>query len=568
VKRLKIDRAAAFAATMLAATALFATAGAAAATGATTATWSGASSSNNWSTPGNWRGNAAPSGTVGVLALPPAGPSCTAWGCSFGVDDIASLAVGTLRIDSSSNYLVAPMSAADSIELLKGLNFSSTAPPASGRLLTKMVVPLTLGRAQTWTVSGVPGTSTELALGAVVGEADPFTVRMTGGVTLQAAEIDTGPLKLTGGGSVVIAEQMAEPADGIPALPPPLIGAQGVRLANGASLEFSSADSVSGPIAVAPGSYSTLQIGRGVAPDGTATVDGNVTLRVNSTLQMWIDQAAVAAQAARKGKQAPAQPQPSTDASQLTVFGNLDLNGASLALSQGFTDTQIDCAKLAGGQVYTLVEATQLVGNFHGIGDGQVVPLGVCNPLGTASTPAVIISYNTRARPQTITATVVGAAQIKALVGRTLALAPVAPSLQGVLAAGGHNTSFNAPIAGRLSLTWTAVSHGRRVAIASGSNAAGQVGPRVVLIKLTTAGRRLLYADDHPPAPKPIKIRVKVKVKVKGKGKGAGKHKYTYKYKLKRLPPPKPKPVTITARASFTPRGQKAVTVSSLFTLR
>jgi hypothetical protein len=559
VTRLKINRAAAFAATVLAATALFAPAGAAAATSATTATWSGASSSNNWSTPGNWRGNAVPSGSVGVLALPPIRSSCMAWGCSFGVDDIPSLAVGTLRIDSSSNYLVAPMSAGDSIELLRGLSFSTAAPPASGRLLTKMVVPLTLGGAQTWSVSGVSGTSTELALGAVSGEADPVTVRMTGGVTLQAAEIDTGPLKLTGGGSVVIAAQMADPADGIPAFPPPLIGAQGVTLANGASLEFSSANSVSGPIAVAPGSYSTLQIGRGVAPDGTATVDGNVTLRVNSTLQMWIDQAAVAAQAARKHKRALAQPQPSTDASQLTVYGDLDLNGASLALSQGFTDTQIDCAKLTGGQVYTLVAATHLVGSFNGISDGQVMPLGVCNPLGTASTPAVIISYNTRARPQTITATVVGAAQIKALVGRTLALAPAAPSLQGVLAAGGHSTTFNAPTAGTLSLSWTALSHGRRVAVASGSNVAGQVGPRTVLIKLTSAGRRLLYAADHPPAPKPIRIRVKLK------GKGKGQHKY--KYKLKRLPPPKPRPVTTTATASFTPRGQRVVTVSSQFTL-
>lgn len=445
-----------------------------------------------------------------------------------------------------------------------------------------MVVPLTLGGAQTWTVSGVSGTSTELALGAVSGEADPVTVRMSGGVTLQAAEIDTGPLKLTGGGSVVIAAQMADPADGVPAFPPPLIGAQGVTLASGASLEFSSADSVSGPITVAPGSYSTLQIGRGVAPDGTATVDGNVTLRVNSTLQMWIDQAAVAAQAARERKQASAQPQPSTDASQLTVYGDLDLNGASLALSQGFTDTQIDCATLTGGQVYTLVAATELVGTFNGISNGQVVPLGACNPLGSASGPAVIIRYNTHARPQTITATVVGPAQIKGLVARTLALAPTtpttpttpaapaapttpaAPSLQDVLAAGGQSTTFNAPTAGTLNLTWTALSDGSRVTVAHGSNVAGQVGPRAVLIKLTTAGRRLLYAADHPPAPKPIRIRVKLK----GKGKGRGKGKPKYEYKLKRLPPPPPQPVTITARASFTRSGQKTVTVGSLLTLR
>jgi hypothetical protein len=561
----KIDRAAALAATMLAAAALLVPTVAAAATSTTTATWGGGSSSDTWSTPGNWSGNAAPSGSVGVLALPPARSSCAGWGCSFGVDDIPSLAVGTLRIDSSSNYLIAPMTDANSIELLKGLSFTTTAAPASGRLLTKMVVPLTLGGAQTWTVAGVSGTPTQLALGAVSGEAYPVTVRMTGGVTLQAAELDTGPLTLRGGGDVAIAEQMAEPADDIPVFPPPLISSKGVTLAGGAALEFTSPDVVSGPITVAPGSYSTLQVGRGVAPDGTATVDGNVTLRANSTLQLWIDQAAVAAQAAAKHKHAaPPVPQPSTDASQLTVSGNLELANASLSLSQGFTDTQVDCSALAGGQVYTLVAATQIVGTFSGIANGQVIPLGVCNPLGGGHSYAVIISYNTRAKPQTITATIVGPAQIKALVGATLAVAPTAATLAGVLDGGGDRTSFNAPTAGTLSVSWTAVSHGRRVTVASGSNVAGQVGPRAVLIKLTPAGRRLLYADDHPPAPKPIRIKIKVKLK----GKGKGKPKYKYKYKLKRLQPPKPRPVTISASASFTPSGQRLVTVGRTLTLR
>jgi hypothetical protein len=564
VERLKIDRVAALAASMLAAAALLAPAGAAA---ATTATWSGGSSSDTWSTPGNWSGNAAPSGSVGVLALPPAGSKCAGWGCSFGVDDIPSLAVGTLRIDSSSNYLITPMTSANSIELLRGLSFTTATAPASGRLLTKMVVPLTLGGAQTWTVSGISGTPTQLALGAVSGEAYPVTVRMTGGVTLQAAELDTGPLTLSGGGVVEIAGQMAEPADDIPVFPPPLISSQGVRLAGGAALEFTSPDVVSGPITVARGSYSTLQIGHGVAPDGTATVDGNVTLRANSTLQLWIDQAAVAAQAAGQRKRTVAPvPQPSTDASQLTVSGNLELANASLSLSQGFTDTQVDCSALAGGQVYTLVAATRLVGTFSRIASGQVVPLGVCNPLGAGHSYAVIVSYNTRASPQTITATIVGPAQIKALVGDTLTVAPTALTLGGVLDGGGHRTSFNAPTAGTLSVRWTAASHGRRVTVATGSNVAGQVGPRAVLIKLTTAGRRLLYAADHPPVPKPIRIRIKIKVKVKVKGKSKGKTKY--KYKLKRLPPPKPRPVTITATASFTPSGQNVVTRSRVFTLR
>ena len=44
-----------------------------------------------------------------------------------------------------------------------------------------------------------------------------------------------------------------------------------------------------------------------------------------------------------------------------------------------------------------------------------------------------------------MTATVVGPAQIKALVARTLIVPTAAATLSGVLAADGYDTSFNAP---------------------------------------------------------------------------------------------------------------------------
>jgi hypothetical protein len=555
VKLLKIDRAAVLAALLAGAAGAALLAPEAARAGAPNATWTGGSPTDTWSSGGNWSGGGAPGGSVGVLSLPPAGRDCSSWDCGFGVDDIASLTAGTLRIDASGNYLVTPEDSTDAITLSGGLSFASDAAPASSRLLTKMVVPLTLGGAQAWTLTGAAGTPTELALGAVTGESYPLRVKMSGGVTLQAAELDTGLLTLSGGGVVVIADQMAQPADGVTVFPPPLIGSQGVSLTNGAALEFTSPNAVSGPITIAPGSYSTLQIGRGVAPDGTATVDGNVTLRSNSTLQMWIDQAAVAAAAANTHRRAaPPVPQPSTDASQLTVFGELSLNNADLALSQGFTDTQVDCSALAPGQVYTLVAATQLLGSFDNIANGQVIPLGVCNPLGGGPSYAVIISYNTSAKPQTITATIVGPAQIKVLVARTLSV-PAGSTLKNVLAAAGYTPTFDAPTAGTLSLSWTAVSHGRRVTVAAGSNLAGQVGPRRVAVRLTKAGRRLLFAADNPPRPKPKKIKTK--------GKGKKKHR-----KQKPLPRPKPRPVSITETANFTPNGQSTVTLSRQFTLR
>ncbi len=534
MKRVKIHCLMALAATLLATVALLAPAGSA---WAANATWSGASASDTWSTAANWTGGVAPSGNVGVLTLPASSPGCLGWACGFAVDDIHSLAVGTLQIDSSNNYLVAPLDVRLD-RAAEGAEFRTTTETARGRLSTTMDEPLSLGATQTWNISGVAGTPTALALGSVTGEQSRLNLRLTGGVTVQAPEIDTGLLTVSGSGTVAIGAQMAQPTDAIPIFPPPLISAQGVELAAGASLEIAGAGVVSGPITVAPGSYSTVEVGHGVAPDGTATVDGDLTLRSDSTVQLWIDQAAVTG-----------SPLPSADSSQLTVSGNLDLNGADLDLSQGFGEPQVDCTTLTGGQVYTLIAATRLVGTFAGIANGQVVPVGVCNPMGSGRSYAVIISYNTRARPETMTATIVGPAQIKALVARAL-IVPATATLGSVLAVGGYDTSFDAPAPGSLTLTWTAVSHGRRVTVASGSNLAGGSVRAVFAIKLTAAGQRLLYAAAHPPAPKPRKP------------KGKKKHK------PKPPPKPKPRPVTITATASFTPSGQGSVKITRLLTLR
>jgi hypothetical protein len=236
-------------------------------------------------------------------------------------------------------------------------------------------------------------------------------------------------------------------------------------------------------------------------------VNGNVTLRAAGTLQLWIDQPAVPGSI---------RPQPSADYSQLTALGTLVLNGTSLNLSQGTSDAQVSCANLTGGQTYTLISAAKLVGTFAGIANGQVIPLGVCNPLATGPSYAVIISYNTSTRPQTVTATVVGGAQIVSQVARALLVNPTQAYIATVLHGGRYNTIFNAPAAGTLALTWSTRVHGRLVRVANGSSVAGRVGPRRVPIKLTAAGRRLLRRSVQ---------------------------------------------LTLTATAQFTPNGQRTITV-------
>ena len=149
--------------------------------------------------------------------------------------------------------------------------------------------------------------------------------------------------------------------------------AHGRRLAGGQGN-----GAVSGPITVARGSYSTLGVGRGAAPDGTVTALGPVTLRGLTTVEFDIDQPAAVG----------SKPLPGADYSQLSVVGNVNLDNAALNLSQGFSDGQDQCANLKGGQLYTLIAAAgKLTGTFDGIANGQVVSLGPCNPL-SAIAPA------------------------------------------------------------------------------------------------------------------------------------------------------------------------------------
>ena len=469
-------------ATLTMAAFLLALAGPAAA--ATQASWNGAAGTATWSTAGNWSTGTAPAGELGQLTLPAVGPGCGDWGCAYGVDDTGALTVGTLALDAAAGYLVRPLAPADRITLLHGLLFGSSVAASGGPLDSTFAVPLALGAGQRWNVSGVPGTPTALQLGAVTGASYPLTVALASGVTLGTPEMDTGPLTLVGAGTLQLTGTgAAQPADGVASSPPPLLSRHGTRLEDGASLELSSGGTVAGPITVAPGSPSMLAIGDGVAPDGTAVVNGSVVLRASSTLSLWIDQPAPAGLH---------RPRPGTDYSQLIVLGSLDLNGATLALTQGYTDSQVACAALEPGQTYTLAEATRLTGTFAGIANGQAVGLGACDPLA-ATTAAVVVRYNTATRPQSITATVIGDAQARALVAQALAPPPpAAASALGLLRAGGYTETFDAPAAGTLALSWATRVHGRLLTIARASNSAGQAGPRRLPIRLTLTGTRLL----------------------------------------------------------------------------
>ena len=502
-----------------------------AAAAASDLSWLGSSQGPDWSSGANWSGGSAPSGSVSALTLPPLRTGCGGWTCAYGIDDIPALTVGELQIDAASGYLVSPLAAGDGISLTGGLSFSSAGTTAAGAPLnTAFTVPLTLAAPQSWNIAGVPGTATTLQLGAVTGARYALHVSLADGVKLASPELDSGPLSIAGAGTVELSNPgPVQPVAGTALTPPPLLAPAGVSLASGASLTLTGEGTVSGPITITPGSASTLTLGPSSAPAATLLSYGNVTLRASSMLALSIDAPAATARA---------RPAAGSDYAQLRVLGDLSLNGATLTLTHGYTDTQVACAQLTPGQTYTLAIATKLIGTFGGVANGQAVGLGACDPLAPTPT-ALIIHYNTTTHPQTVTATVIGAPQIRTLVTAALTLPARAATAAGLLHAGGYGAVYDAPAPGMLALTWTTRLRGRLLTVASASNAADQVGPRRLAIRLTPAGRRILRAlarATHVPR--------------SGRGRRA-----------RRAPA---RTITLTATATLTPNAQSPSTLTAL----
>ncbi len=471
--------------------------------------WTGTGTNFDWSEPGNWSTGSVPASPAPVLAFPNNSAGCVDSDCEFSVDDIPTMTIGELGIDAALGYRIVPLSSADGITLTGYLDFVPTEATSAKAVTTNLAVPLTLSAGGVWTVAGIPGVDTRLELSTVTGNPRAaVALKLSNNATLAAASLDTGPLAIAGNGTADIRRPSIGPLTGSARATPPIVGPHGLTLERGGNLTVEPAGSVSGPLSIARGSNTTLQIGRGVAPDGTLTVNGNLTLRQSSTIGFSIDEPA----SGRK-------PVAVTDYSQLISTGSVRLNDAALDLSRGFALGT--CTGLKGGQTYTLISTRgKLEGQFAGISPGQAIALAPCSPTSTAAGYAAVIRYNTRTRPQTVTATVIGGAQIKALVEQ--AVATPKATLTSLINTGSYVSNFDAPAPGKLAVTWTATSRGKHVTVATAALTAGHVGPSRLIVKLTKAGRALLEQSSS---------------------------------------------VTVTASADFTPSSGNQTTVSRRFTL-
>ena len=123
-------------------------------------------------------------------------------------------------------------------------------------------------------------------------------------------------------------------------------------------------------------------------------------------LDLYIDQPA----------SSPPTPTPSTDYSQLTAGGTVNLNNVELDLTLG-SDSEGNCYDLVPGQVYTLISAATISGELDSVGgsplaDGETTQIADgCNYRAAAypssSVATVRINYDTSDSPETVTATVV-----------------------------------------------------------------------------------------------------------------------------------------------------------------
>ena len=349
----------------------------------TTCTWSGATTNNHWSAGGNWAGGSAPGTSVSTLSFPALSACPTTDTCYTSIDDLSgtsSVSAGGISIDDGVPYDISYTGTAGITLGSGGLNASPATNGAGGG--PQFLIPITLSAPQTWSIqTGLVG---PLTLGKVTGPiGDALTINFT--ATSRPTRLwltddfETGPVSASGSGVINLVGS-----------PFSLNGTSGnsVSLSNRADLVAGFAGSSTGPLDSTGG---VLQVGQGSIPDGTLAVNGagTVTLDQASSLTMFIDQAGTT---------------PSTDYSQLTAGGNVNLGNAALNLVGQSDGT---CPTLNLGDVDVLISTSgSLTGTFSGIPDGTVIPLN-CQ---SGTPPDVRINYTAHS----VTATAVPASGMTA----------------------------------------------------------------------------------------------------------------------------------------------------------
>lgn len=161
--------------------------------------WSGMGTAPDWSQSANWMGNVAPS-----LAEPTAleFPRLNADSCNFcyqASNDIAGLAVSSLRLYDGMGYQLS------GDPILLGVGGLTTIPSETEGLNGEahIALPIELSASQVWSLSGASGAPrAEVDLdepASITGTNDALTIDVTGSAALRIwGSVETGPLTLQG----------------------------------------------------------------------------------------------------------------------------------------------------------------------------------------------------------------------------------------------------------------------------------------------------------------------------------------------------------------------------------
>jgi hypothetical protein len=396
---------------------------AASASGSSDFTWAGPpASTNDWSDPGNWQGDMAPSGSVNELifpALPDSG--CPDWAnfeCYDGSDGVSGLSTNELSIDDATGYLLIGSSGFPTpLGLGAGGLVATTA--SSVYAAPALALPIVLDAPQTWSIDGGPAGRGVLGVDNVTGS-EPLGIDVSnhgilwlGLIDLNTANVAVGNVTVTG----------ADPADtGTAAYRNGAVAAgkdgDTLNSSNGSTITLVDSGlfghatvgtvTSNGGVITAGFPLGVLYANGEVDQLGTLTVNGSVTLDSASALQFEV---------AGPGSTA------GTDYSQLNATGPVALGGAALDLTG--SDANGSCPTVEPGTVETLVTTSgTLSGVLGNAAPGTIVPLDCDWP----SPPTVTIDYTATSVTATVT---------------TAGIAPTTPSAPG--SGGGGSSSGAAP---------------------------------------------------------------------------------------------------------------------------
>ena len=340
-----------------------------------TYTWSGAAGNGNWSSPGNWTGDQAPSaGTPVNLAFPAGTCASTATTCAT-TDDISGLVVDSLSIGvvagSATQYSIA---GPDPLNLDGGITVTAPSGPANSTTGTPSISDnVVLGAANTWNVdSGLQ-----------------VTGNLSGTFALTIDTVQGTNLSLEGPSNEVGAISIAGPAG--------VSGSAGGVV--GATQDLDGAGATPGSIQVTDAelffgndpSVTNLTVGDVATSHALLVVDGaplaaNVTLDPTSSVSY---------------RALTANP-PTNNAPLLTTTGTTTLATAALSIAAA--------CNIPLNTSFPIVSATNLSGTFttangQPIANGDVI--AAANPTGGAcAAPDLKITYTTTGGVPEVQATI------------------------------------------------------------------------------------------------------------------------------------------------------------------